>query len=375
MRASAWLWSISSCNPSARSRQLWVSQAVTRSAFESVLKRGVSTGTNELAFEDVVAADLKTESAGFKVSATPFFSCPSDRVHGLLTMRNVLTRISLVCSLLTPFFGLQAQEQSSKVGVPVEVVATASEYVPRSTTISHPGHAYTDCSGTTSYFGRFDADTGRLSGTADTEAHCSSTYTPPSESTLTTYRRVNYTIFKDEHSLYLLSCTQVWGLTWKESLFIAATTIHTETAEKEANRAKGRWSECPAFGIGAQYTLSVRNASDARLEGAATRKPLKLEYLSSVPVPVPSTQPQSASAPQTQVVSAPAAGEARVHVTSSPSGGEIYVDGKFFGNTPSDITIATGEHNIRVALGSKVWSRSVQITTGEIRLLADLNEK
>ena len=44
----------------------------------------------------------------------------------------------------------------SNQAVPVEVVATASEYTPKTTTVSHPGHAYSDCSGTTSYFGRFD---------------------------------------------------------------------------------------------------------------------------------------------------------------------------------------------------------------------------
>ena len=33
--------------------------------------------------------------------------------------------------------------------------------------------------------------------------------------------------------------------------------------------------------------------------------------------------------------------------------GEIYVDGKFFGNTPSDITLAVGEHSVKVTLGRK----------------------
>jgi hypothetical protein len=47
---------------------------------------------------------------------------------------------------------------------------------------------------------------------------------------------------------------------------------------------------------------------------------------------------------------------ATVHFTSSPNGGEIYVDGKFVGNTPSDITIAIGEHAIRVTTAGKSWS-------------------
>jgi hypothetical protein len=61
-----------------------------------------------------------------------------------------------------------------------------------------------------------------------------------------------------------------------------------------------------------------------------------------------------------------------VHLTSSPSGGEIYVDGKFVGNTPSDIAIAAGEHTVKVTIGGKEWSRSIQITSGEISLHAEI---
>jgi hypothetical protein len=71
--------------------------------------------------------------------------------------------------------------------------------------------------------------------------------------------------------------------------------------------------------------------------------------------------------PQAQAV-----GTATVHVTSTPSGGEIYVDGKFFGNTPSDITLTVGEHVFKVTFGAKEWSRSVQVTSGEIRVHAEM---
>ena len=281
-------------------------------------------------------------------------------------MRNVLTSVVLICPLLIPFFGLQAQERSSKAGIRVEVVATATEYVPRTTTVSHPGHSYTDCSGTTSYFGRFDDDTGRLSGTADTNTRCNTTFTALSESTLTTYRRVNYTIAKNEHTLYLLSCTQDWRLSPMQRLIIGH-----ESAEKAEASGAGRRTDCPAFSIGAAYTLTVRNASDARLASAATRKPIKLEYLSSAALPGPNTEPPSTSAFQPQVASTPTVGP-KVHITSSPSGGEIYVDGRFFGSTPSDITLSSGEHTIKITAGGKEWTRTVQITAGEISVHAEI---
>ena len=122
----------------------------------------------------------------------------------------MLRRALLICILLTPLFHAAGQGQSNKNGIPVEVVATASEYVPLSTTVSHPGHSYTNCQGSTSYFGRFNSygDSGSISGTADTDTRCTTTFSPPTETTLTTYRRVNYTIAKGEQALYLLSCTQ-----------------------------------------------------------------------------------------------------------------------------------------------------------------------
>ena len=67
-----------------------------------------------------------------------------------------------------------------------------------------------------------------------------------------------------------------------------------------------------------------------------------------------------------------AAAQTMVHITSSPSGGEIYIDGKFFGNAPSDIALAPGEHVVRVTLGGEEWTRTVQITGGEIQLRAEL---
>ena len=281
----------------------------------------------------------------------------------------------LTCLLLTPLARAAAQGQPGKAGVTVEVVATASEYVPLSKTISHPGHAYTNCQGTTNYFGQFHSYgySDSVSGTAETTTQCSTTFSAPTESTLTTYRKVNYTIAKGGQGLYLLSCTQTWGPTAFARIAggaLAGSGADESTVEARRERA-GKWSECPAFAIGTRYILTVRSASDARLEdtsGGKPNKPYKLEYLSSGGLPLPS--PRSVSALQTQPVTTPAA--VKVHMTSSPSGGEIYIDGKFFGSTPSDITVAAGEHIVKVAVSGKEWSRTIEITGGEISVHAEI---
>src|SRR5262244_1779186 len=151
---------------------------------------------------------------------------------------------------------MTAQAQIGTQSVPIEIVATASEYIPKTTTISHPGHIYTDCHGSTSYFGDFrgfeDSNgniSGRVSATADTDTRCQTTFTPPTETSLTHYDRVNYTVARDDHALYLLSCTQHWVLTKKEKGIgiFAAVVGGSEGASKVQQNAKGTWTACPAF--------------------------------------------------------------------------------------------------------------------------------
>lgn len=148
--------------------------------------------------------------------------------------------------------------------MPVEIVATASEYVPRTTTISHPGHSYTDCHGNTSYLGDFSGRedpsgriSGDVSGTASTETRCTTTFTPPSQTSLTRYDRLNYIVAKNGQSLYLLSCTQKWKPTVADRLLAGlaggaagGAGTSSDAADRIAQKARGTWSKCPAFIIG-----------------------------------------------------------------------------------------------------------------------------
>jgi PEGA domain len=270
----------------------------------------------------------------------------------------MLRHVVLICVLPISLSYTAAQTQTNKEGIPIEVVATAFEYVP--TTVSHLGHSYTNCQGNTDYFATFNSygNSGSISGTATTNTQCTGTFSPPTEDT--TYKRVNYTIAKSEHALYLLSCTQRTeskGERFSEGGALVPGLIGAFARSK-----------CPAFSIGSTYTLSIRNTSDARLVDAAGGKPGKLDFLSSAALPVSTTQ----TAPPLQANAVPLLGEAKVHFTSSPSGSEIYVDGKFAGTTPSDIGVTAGEHVVRITSRGKEWSRTIQITSGEISLHAEL---
>jgi PEGA domain-containing protein len=137
------------------------------------------------------------------------------------------------------------------------------------------------------------------------------------------------------------------------SLFFSmqAPFLLQQVAENEAIANKTRGEQ-------AEFELRKKQAAELGL------KPGTAEYMEYVSTgKVTNASGQNAG---------PATGQATIHITSSPAGGEIYIDGKFFGNAPSDIALAPGEHVVRVTLGGKEWTRSVQITGGEIQLRAEL---
>lgn len=269
-----------------------------------------------------------------------------------------LTLLVLVLSLKT----LRAQELKD---VPVEIVATVTDYVPKSVTTSHPAHSYTDCSGNTSYYGRFDELTDSVSGTANTTAYCSTTSYPATQETYTKYYRVNYTVAKSQHVLFLLACSQEWI-----------------------------WDKCPAVSVGARYTLSrggesrkrsiwrgVLGVSAAavgatsagagagalvRLQGSAESDHVQLGLVDSVALDAMRSEQE-----RQQVA---VGGTAKVHISSTPSGGEISIDGKYYGNTPSDMTLPAGEHTVMVTMGGKVWSRIIEVTAGELNINAQVEQ-
>jgi hypothetical protein len=87
------------------------------------------------------------------------------------------------------------------------------------------------------------------------------------------------------------------------------------------------------------------------------------------PYNVPVSEP-SASSPTPQAAT-PASAE--VEVVSTPDAADIEVDGAFSGNTPSKISLASGDHTITVKkAGYQVWERKVHLSSGHITLKADL---
>jgi hypothetical protein len=64
---------------------------------------------------------------------------------------------------------------------------------------------------------------------------------------------------------------------------------------------------------------------------------------------------------------------ALLEISSTPSGADIEVDGKFIGSTPSSVSMAPGDHDIAVKkAGFSAWSKKLSVSSGHINVLAEL---
>lgn len=82
------------------------------------------------------------------------------------------------------------------------------------------------------------------------------------------------------------------------------------------------------------------------------------------------SQPAAFATPQSAQV------QASLTVDSMPVGADIYVDGNFVGNTPSTVTVTTGNHEIVVKRQGFInWSRKLDVTGGNIHLSAELQQE
>jgi hypothetical protein len=83
---------------------------------------------------------------------------------------------------------------------------------------------------------------------------------------------------------------------------------------------------------------------------------------------------RASQAQPSQVAGSP--GPTRLQLESNPSGSDIEIDGKFVGNTPSDIQVSEGDHAITMKkAGFKNWERQLKISAGSnVHLNAELEK-
>lgn len=184
--------------------------------------------------------------------------------------------------------------QSSDVIVQVVATALSIPDPPRCTGAPRHEPSYS-CEGTTSYLGDFSSS--HISCSPQQNFSASGQQLACDEGRLATGVRramrtpkVHYSVVKSDHALYLLSCSELY-----------------------------LWSKrCPLTAVGAKYQFTIEK-SDVRLQDAVSGNSMKLEYVSSVALPLPSTEPDHSSNVSSRETSqAPPANGVQSKVTSDP---------------------------------------------------------
>ncbi len=92
-------------------------------------------------------------------------------------------------------------------------------------------------------------------------------------------------------------------------------------------------------------------------------------------VPLDLAKFRPAGSPGSAATEAVAAQET-LEFSSNPAGADIEVDGNFVGTTPSSITVTPGDHAITIRKsGYKTWERKMKTSSGNVKVVADLEQE
>jgi hypothetical protein len=139
--------------------------------------------------------------------------------------------VASIVGLLLFVFGQLSVAQTQIKGLPVEVVATAAEYVPYTKgpsvfdKLQTAPSSHTSCTGNSSYFGQFSQ--------ANLDCSTVSSQSGQTREPFVEYREVDYTVVKSDQALYLFSCNEL---------------------------THGAWKKCPILLTGAKYILTTDNS-------------------------------------------------------------------------------------------------------------------
>jgi len=108
---------------------------------------------------------------------------------------------------------------------------------------------------------------------------------------------------------------------------------------------------------GAEVTAYVNG--DQKLEaGRFAPKNAVVEAADTTPVAVTNQSPMADATPAAQL-------SASIAIQSTPAPAAVYADGALAGNTPTNLKLSSGDHQIRIMLdGYKEWSQTVHVQGG-----------
>jgi hypothetical protein len=138
------------------------------------------------------------------------------------------------------------------------------------------------------------------------------------------------------------------------------------------------WPAAPLFLLmhGKDVTIPKGTEITAYINGDVNLDPSKFGL---TPSPQPTATPATSVSPSPRVappIDRPAGELSTLVLKSDPDGGEISLDGKFLGNTPSTVQLPQGDCQVSIQKpGYVTWRRTVTITPGGIVTLNAALEK
>jgi hypothetical protein len=135
----------------------------------------------------------------------------------------------------------------------------------------------------------------------------------------------------------------------------------------------GRLPDPPAAAPAAAASQPPAVAAAAVVPAVGTSAAVAAAVPASATTPSPTLVSAVATPASPAAASSAPAASAQLSVASDPAGADIEIDGNFVGSTPSNVGVASGQHQISIKKsGFKTWERKMTISSGQVSLNASL---
>lgn len=141
--------------------------------------------------------------------------------------------------------------------------------------------------------------------------------------------------------------------------------FHGRLTDHDVRNLQGRGAE--VIVLNSSYTSEELKQARDDCRGETGKSPNQAEPQTAT------SQPTTLAKSAAPAVAVDASVGAEVSVSSTPSGADIEIDGKFIGSTPSSLTVQPGDHDVVVKKnGFASWERKISVSSGHINLNAEL---
>lgn len=141
--------------------------------------------------------------------------------------------------------------------------------------------------------------------------------------------------------------------------------FHGRLTDHDVRNLQGRGAE--VIFLEPQYTAQTLREARVECKKMTEKNP------NQAPEPMATPQPDSTTQPANAPARVSYAEQVALDCSSSPPGADIEIDGSFVGNTPSSVSVAPGDHTIKITKsGYHPWERKLKTSMGNVKISPEL---